>query len=328
MSDYTEYLASLHAKLITPNEVINSVIFEATKQGLKNKRRIIAGEASEVYDAELENNQHVILRIARGGKEQYGQESWAIKQAEKIGVPVPEILLIKHLSINGDLLSFCVESKLPGEPLERGAINFSQFDKARQRRIINKAGEILSKIHTIKTQGFGYLEAGGVGPFTTFSELMSEHINQSDEFLQLAVKYNIPGKDMQKVLDILSRKAAHAPQITPILCHNDFNIKHIMVDEKDYITGIIDWGEVEGNTPVSDFAKWDYWFGDYIPTKWLEEGYANKQIFLGNYEELFHWIRLNNGLGVIYWYDQQNYLPAVQKAKKKLLMDLDFYKNS
>lgn len=325
MSDYKEYLTSLHTKLTTPDEIINSVIFEATNKELRNKRKIIAGEASEVYDVELTNNSHVILRIARGGKEQYGQESWAIKQVEKIGVPVPEILLIKHLSIDDNLLSFCVQNKLPGEPLERGVIDFNKFDEARRRSIVNSAGKVLSKIHQVKTTGFGYLNEEGKGPCATFGELMKEHVNQANAFLQLATKYDIPEKSMQKVLDILSKKAANAPQMTPTLCHNDFNIKHIMVGENDRITGIIDWGEVEGHSPINDFAKWDYWFGDYIPTEWLKEGYSNKQIFSGNYEELFHWIRLDCGLGVMYWYDQVNYVPAIKKAKEKLLTDLKFY---
>lgn len=325
MKDYAEYLTSLHAKLTTPDETTNSVVFEATKKEVKNKSKIIAGEASEVYNIELINDSHVILRIARGGKEQYAQESWAIKEAKKAGVPVPEILLIKHLSVDGNLLSFCVQNKLPGEPLERGAIDFGKFDKTRQRSIINSAGEVLSKIHQIKTLGFGYLDGEGKGPFATFGELMSEHTDQADAFLQLAQKYDIPVKSMQKALDILSKKADNALLIKPILNHNDFNIKHIMVDEADRITGIIDWGEVEGHSPINDFAKWDYWFGDYIPTEWLKEGYADKQIFSGNYEELFHWIRLNNGLGVMYWYDQVNYAPAIKMAKKKLLADLKFY---
>lgn len=325
MNDYGEYLKSLHSKLTTPDEVTTSIVFEATKKEVKNKRKIIAGEASEVYDVELTNNSHVILRIARGEKEQYGQESWAINEAKKVGVPVPEILLIKHLSVDGNLLSFCVQNKLPGEPLERGAIDFGKFDKTRQRSIINNAGEILSKIHQIKTNGFGYLKGEGKGSFATFGELMSEHANQSDEYLKLAKKYEIPEKEMAKTLDILSKKAANASPITPILCHNDFNIKHIMVDGTDRITGIIDWGEVQGDSPVSDFAKWDYWFGDYIPTEWLKEGYPDKQIFSGNYEELFHWIRLNNGLGVMYWYDQKNYVSGIEFAKEKLLADLKFY---
>lgn len=326
MSDYKEYLASLHAKLATPDEVLRSVVFEAAKNKLKNKRRIIAGEASEVYDVELADGRHIIVRIARGEEKQYEQEVWALEQARKVGgIPVPEVLLIKHLPQAGGFLSFCVQNKLPGEPLERGGIDFDLYSEARRRRIINKAGEILSRIHTIKTSGFGYLKAEGVASYDTFNERMSEHINQADQFLQLARKYEIPERDMQRALDILSKKTINAPDVTPILCHNDFNVKHIMVDEDDNITGIIDWGEVEGNTPVSEFAKWDYWFNDYVPTEWLKEGYSNKHLFTGDYKELFHWIRLDNGLGVMHWYDQTNYVPAVEKAKRNFLIDLEFY---
>lgn len=92
------------------------------------------------------------------------------------------------------------------------------------------------------------------------------------------------------------------------------------------ISGILDWGEVEGHSPINDFAKWDYWFGDELPLEWLKEGYQNKAIFDDNFEWMLHWVRLNNGLGVLWWYYKQNYSKAIEKAKNKLLKDLEFYK--
>ena len=69
---------------------------------------------------------------------------------QKIGVPVPEVLLIKHVKTEDKLLSFCVQKKVEGEVLDRGNINFGKYDRNLQRRIINQAGEILEKINSIK----------------------------------------------------------------------------------------------------------------------------------------------------------------------------------
>jgi len=47
-------------------------------------------------------------------------------------------------------------------------------------------------------------------------------------------------------------------------------------------------------------------------------------LFLENFDEILHWIRLNNGLGVLWWYYDQKYFEAVEKAKEKLYKDLSF----
>lgn len=323
---YKDYLTTLHAKFVTPDEVIHQVIKEATGLGVKNKRRIIAGEASEVYDIELDNGLYVILRISRGQFDQYEQERWVFQQCQRIGgIPVPEILLIKHIPLQEDILSLCVQKKLPGETLERGNIDFGKFTTERKRKIINRVGEILSRIHTIVPDGFGYLQGNGKGTFPTFSKLMSEHVRDEDKYLKIAQAVEIPNKDMEKIFRVLREKAEGAPDLEPVVCHNDYNPKHIMIDDSDNITGIIDWGEMEGNSPLDDFANWDYWFNDSLPIEWLQEGYSNKSIFHDAYEETIHWFRLNNGLGVIDWYYRQGYFPGVEKAKRELQKDLGYF---
>lgn len=45
------------------------------------------------------------------------------------------------------------------------------------------------------------------------------------------------------------------------------------------IVAILDWGDVRSDSPLFDFANWDYWFDDVTPTEWLMEGYTNKKLF-------------------------------------------------
>lgn len=96
-TDYQKYLSDIHAKLVTPDEVLNTVIKEATGETLISKKKIIAGEANEVYDVLLSNDNNVIIRISRSEKPDFEQEKWAINECGNIGVPVPEILQVKHL---------------------------------------------------------------------------------------------------------------------------------------------------------------------------------------------------------------------------------------
>src|SRR3989304_9824200 len=96
--DYKKYLVKMHGKLNTPDEVVRAVVKEGAGD-LVSKKRIIAGEASEVYNITLENKKQVVLRISRSPRPYFFQEKGAIEQVKKLGVPVPVILLIKYLTV-------------------------------------------------------------------------------------------------------------------------------------------------------------------------------------------------------------------------------------
>jgi len=323
--NFAEYLTNIHSNLIAPEEIINAAVKEATGKFPQNKKRIIAGEANEVYDVTLKNNTHVIIRISRKGKLEFEREKWAIEECKKVDVPVPEILLIKHLKTDKELLSICVQKKLEGDVLERGAIDYHNLDKSYVKRIIVQAGEILSKIHSIKTSGFDYINGKGEGKFKDFNEFAKGKSGRNGEFLKLARKVNFDSKLMEKILETINANLKRCKDLKPFLNNGDFAPKHMRV-KGEKITGILDWGEASSNFPVYDFARWDYWFSDELPLEWIKEGYLNKNFFSSEFENNLHWAKLDIGLGVLWWYSSQDYSKAVENAKKKLLRDFRFYK--
>ena len=325
MNKYKRYLENLHSKSITSNEIINSVIEEATGFKVKRKKKIIAGEINEVYDIFLENEENIIVRITKGDSIQHKREAWAFKKCKGVGgIPIPELLFIKEVVDKNHILSFCVQRKLLGNTIKGGKIVFDKFNRNRQERIIYKAGEILSKIHTIKTKGFGYIDKDGMGSHPSYSQLMSEYVKDFDKYLDLAINIGMPWKSMEKIFDILIKKEKTSPKLTPILSHNDYTLNHIMINDKDEITGIIDWGEIKGHSPVNDFAKWSFWVEE-VPVEWLQRGYINKRIFDEEYEDMVHWSRLNIGLGALSWYYARRYKSGIKEVLKKLLRDLEYY---
>lgn len=324
-NDYQEYLANVHGKLATPDNVLADIVDEGTGEAIASKRRIISGEVNEVYDVSLENNQHVILRVSKHGYPDFIQEKWAIEQVEKLGVPVPRILFIKHFQVDGQDKSACVMEKIAGEPLERGNIKFDELDLALKRRLINQAGEILSRIHSVKTEGFGWIVGNGKPQFKTSDELIDRLKEKQPEFEVMVAEEGL-GKDVvQRTLDIVESYRELYSQVTPCLNHGDYSHKHFMVEDSQ-IVGILDWGGIRSDSPAYDFAWWDYWFGEDIPTDWLKEGYTDKSLFDENFENLLHVIRLFRGLETMNWYHQEKYKPAVEKAKTKLLKDLEYFK--
>lgn len=322
---YQKYLASIHGSWVTPDNVIKKIAKESTGKELVSKQRIIAGEANEVYDLTLDNDKHVILRISTSGHPNFLQEKWALEKVKKLGVPVPEILLIKFLTIEGKEKSLCLMEKVEGEPLERGNIDFDKLDVNLRKNLINQAGEILTKIHSIKTEGFGWIIGKGKAEFRTSDELIDNLVNKQDEVEKMANEEGIDQAHIESAYKIIKSFRDVYSKVSPRLNHGDYSHKHFMVKDNK-ITCILDWGGVRSDTPIYDFANWDYWFGEYIPTDWLKKGYTDKSLFDKGYDDSLHMWRLFKGLEILNWYHQAKYKPAVEKAKAKLLKDLEYFK--
>ena len=322
---YQKYLASVHTKWVTPDEIIQNIAKEATGHNLTSKLRIVAGEANEVYDLILDNDKHVILRISTSGHPNFLQEKWALEKVKKLDVPVPEILLIKFLTIEGKEKSLCLMEKIEGEPLERGNINFDKLDIKLRKKLINQAGEILAKIHSIQTEGFGWIIGEGKAEFKNSNQLIAGLISKQDEVEKMAKEENIDQAYIDNAYKIIKSFKGLYAKVSPRLNHGDYSHKHFMVRNNKIIC-ILDWGGVRSDTPIYDFANWDYWFGEYIPTEWLKEGYTDKSLFGDGFEDFLHMWRLFKGLEILNWYHQENYKPAIVKAKGKLLKDLEYFK--
>ena len=324
-TDYEEYLASVHSKLATPDEVINRVVKEGSGLEVVAKAKIVAGEANEVYDITTSDEQHVILRISPHGHPDFQQEIWAINEAEKVSVPVPKIILVKYIKVEGEERSMCLMEKLEGEPLERGGIDFGKLNQNLQRDLIRQGGEILSRIHSIKTQGMGWIIGAGKGQYGSSDELIDHLVGKRNQFELVADAEGLERAQIGQALDIIDSFRDWYRGVKPRLNHGDYSHKHFMMKD-NRITGILDWGGVRSDTPIYDIAMWDYWFGEYIPTEWLKEGYTNKPLFEGNFEDVLHMLRLFKGLEILDWYHQQKYKPAIEKAKTKFIRDLRYFK--
>lgn len=322
-TEYQKYLEEVHSRSTIPDDVLNQVVIDTTGSPIAEKERILKGEANGVYDVRTQKGGETFVRIERRGPG-FLQEKWAIDQCKKIGVPVPEVLGIQQLTLADEQLVICIQKKIEGDTLERGGINVDEMDRERLRKIINQAGAILAKIHSIPTQGFDRINERGVGKFKTFKDMMLDREAERDEYAQLAKRIDLNPQVAERAMRVLAKHQDLYEGVKSCLNHGDFGPKHIMVDE-DKITGILDWGEAQGNSPVYDITKWDYWFGDWIPTEWLKEGYTDKSIFDENFDLLTRLIHLRSGLILIYWYDEFKYPRGVERAKERLLKDLEVF---
>jgi aminoglycoside phosphotransferase (APT) family kinase protein len=140
------------------------------------------------------------------------------------------------------------------------------------------------------------------------------------EFHALAQRLGLSPHDMRQALRLVIDDGWVVASVDPCLTHNDFCAKHLMV-ANGAISGIIDFGEVAGGEPLSDFVCWDYYDAARFPLAWLQEGYTNKRVFDGTFTQRLSRQCMAFSLWAMQWYDRRGYAEGVADARAKFLRD-------
>ena len=313
---YTKHLTDLHAKHTIPAEILNDILREVSPEPVLSKQRLIAGEVNEVYDLSFADGVRVIARISRDEHMNFAQEQWAIRECSLRGVPVPEVIGVWHRPTQGQSLTICIQRKIEGVLLPNANLPHHVL-----RQIVVQAGELLSRIHAVPVKGYGYINGKGEGEFLTPEGEIDAFVKMESEFHALAQRLDLSSHTMSRALRLVVDAEQLARSVAPCLTHNDFCAKHILV-ANDTVSGIIDFGEVAGSEPLSDFVRWDYYDAARFPLEWLQEGYTNKQVFDTTFTQRLHVKRIAFSLWVMRWYDMHGYAEGVADARAKFLRDL------
>jgi aminoglycoside phosphotransferase (APT) family kinase protein len=226
------------------------------------------------------------------------------------------VLGVWRLSAKGQPLDICVQRKIEGVLLRDADLPHPVL-----RQIVVQAGALLSRIHAIPVKGFGYINGNGEGAFLTPESEITAFLAMEAEFHALAKRLELGDRAMGRALRLVIDDERAAQSIEPCLTHNDFSAKHILVANAS-ISGIIDFGEVAGSEPLSDFVRWDYYDAARFPFEWLQEGYTNKHVFDADFSRRLHIKRIAFSLWVMRWYDKRGYAEGVADARAKFVRDL------
>ena len=284
VTTFDDWLRARHNKWNTPPQLIHKYVQKATGDAIAQASRIILGQDNEVYDITSDKNHQFIVRVSHKENHRFEAECWALNAAREVGVPTPRVLLIEQAVYDDSIVTFCIEEKLPGISLDvllQSGLN-RDLNKA-----IDQIGDVLGKLHSVKIDGFGYLQLDGKGQQTSFAEIMLMANERQAELYEAAKKWNVPIKNITSGLELLNKHSELYQFNTPILVHGDLGQKHILV-EGDHISGIIDMQDCSGNHPIIDFVAWDAYWSERIPTSKLIASYDNKSIFTSSYDTLFY----------------------------------------
>lgn len=284
--NYQSFLENLHGKLNTSEGILEAVVKNAVGYGVKEKRKVVEGEVNEVYDITPTHGDNIIVRISRAENNRFEAEKWALDKCRDAGVPVPQIHLLSELETDKEKLHVCVESKIEGVSLQT-LIKQNALSQNEIKELTISAGETLSKIHSIKTKGFGQINSSGVGKFETWSEYMLNHDKKRELVLEEARKIGVDDKLVQQAFAILDNNQDIYEHTDSRLAHSDYGIKHMLINNGK-LNGIIDFENCRGADIAYDFSWWNYFGQNRPPIEWLIEGYVKNGDLGKNFNEKMH----------------------------------------
>jgi aminoglycoside phosphotransferase (APT) family kinase protein len=289
-----EWLRARHAAMRTPAAIISAQVRTATGSDVASARRLIVGEVNEVYDTVTTAGLSLIVRISHRTDPRFAAERWALDRAREAGLPTPQVLHVQEVALdNEQKVTFCIERKLPGTPLDV-LLDHGTWPE----RAIGELGRLLGAMHEIRTDGFGYLQPDGRGWPITFESIMLDLIPQAADVRAAAAHWQVDRHLIDLGLDTLQAGAELYSYADPRLVHGDFSLDHILIDD-DRVTGIIDLQECAGGHPAADIAYWMAISADRIPLDALLASYPDGAQFAAGNARLMSLIMLRRALWML-----------------------------
>lgn len=217
--------------------------------------------------------------------EYFFAEAEAMKLASRAGVPVPTTLLVDD-SRSIVPFDYMVTTKVGGKVMKEVV----QSDAATHPTYLVQIGAYLGKLHTIKTNGYGFFD----NDLAKKGQLVGIHKSNQEHFLSALVADEEFHRDnpqyldpslVSKALQYLQGNLDLASCETPTIVHNDIADWNTVV-QGPTVTGIMDWDECFSGDPVFDFATVSLFYNDE-QMEYLKQGYQTTNILPLNYDQKF-----------------------------------------
>lgn len=252
------YLRDRHARVAAPRHVLDDVVRRATGSTIDEVERIVRGYDNETYRLRTTSGAEICVRLRRFGAEDGDRtpegEAWAIEQAGQAGAPVPEVLLVDRVRIDGQVVPVLVLRWMPGTPLARVEHRLSDAERA---TVLERMGAAFASINSVPVDGFWLPPVDGAGDWSdaTSRRVMRGYVEMLRNEQADAYAGGLTADEFERTLRLVQHLADEFPCEQAVLCHNDMSPEHVIVDSDLNVTGVIDFGEWCGGSDVGDLGK-------------------------------------------------------------------------
>jgi aminoglycoside phosphotransferase (APT) family kinase protein len=295
----TDIIRQRHAAYKTSEHVIADVVKRATGQETTAQEKLVRGYDNEVYIVQTRSGGDFVVRIRHHGGAGFAEEAWAIEQCRGVGVPAPEVYLIEAVTIDDQPREVMVQRRVPGRALSEIAPN---LQRGELEHIWQQAGAALGAIHSIAVGGFYKLRPNGRWDFPDWDSMAQTGDRAAERPLLLQAGF--ADQDVDLMLSILKVEEQDFTIRQPVLCHGDFLPGHLFVDDQLRLTGVIDFGEFQGGTPLVDFANLSMDCPE-VDLGWLQRGYPSQALFDESFARRLLLVKVGMQMGYLAHYIQQ-----------------------
>lgn len=318
--EYRAWVEKRHLEMKTSDVLIEEMVRKASGSPLSEKRRLLLGEASEVYAGQTEDGQELIIRIAHRDNSAFDSELWALERCRELGVPVPESLLVEHAEDGGEPRTFSIQRKIPGRPMDH---LMTEVLIEEIHALVRQSGRYLARIHSIQPEGYGWIGPDGKGTDLSPAEKIDQIDPKDQEAIDQAHKIGVDPALVIRAKEILIQHKDVLIDAPVRLVHGDYGGKHFIVDNGE-ITGIVDFENGQASDPAFDFAWWHYWYETSVPTQILLEGYAEDTKIDDDFELRIRLNKLSLAIGLMGYMIRHDH-PGSESVGRNLSIDLDWF---
>ncbi|SFL56946.1 Predicted kinase, aminoglycoside phosphotransferase (APT) family [Paenibacillus sp. 1_12] len=246
-------------------DLVTQVLREYLKSAALKIDRVLTGVSTYVYRVQLDENTYY-LRILPEQDKSFGVEVHVHSLLRQKGVHVPEVIYFEHHNDTLGMSIMLVKEIVGSQINDCSSIN--EYED-----IVIEAGKQLAVINQIKVDGFGWIKRGTEETGTTLEgekHFVHDYIYEfMDEDLFLLSENLFSKRDISLITDIFHSGSSLMSRHESFLIHGDFDYSHIFFHNGKF-TGIIDFGEIQGNSPLYDLGHFK-----------LHDGQSQSQRYLG-----------------------------------------------
>ena len=248
----------------TPRSIIDSVLRSVCGRESVRLDRIAHDGLNETYRAFVNSEAPLVVRIARRSEPWFTQEALLMAQARTVGVPTPDVLGIRHVEHQGEVLSFSVLQMLAGKPLSELAGTLPTLEL---ERLVAHSARLMARLHSVSPPEQGQQHA-----------VLPVDVDTTERALRIAeqVVDASAAVVVQRGVELISRWARTSAAPKRSLVHGDWLPKHLMIGDAGMIVGVIDWEFSGSGSPAVDLAHWEVAAIGPLHNRWawLHRGYT------------------------------------------------------
>ncbi len=268
--DLTQYRAALaehwQGKSITRTQLA-TIVQDHLGLAMTGSRPVLESWTNEVHQVTVTGGAVYAVRLARRRHDRFPAEAWALREAVKAGIPVPEVIVCSRVE-EPEPLEVCIQHWMDGERLLWIAAGLGKNDTC---RLGSEAGALLARIHQIPVEGFGLVDGAGRAPHQCLSDDRHSTLGDTELIRETGQRLGI---DRSLVEEALQAATTTEPSQHAVLAHGDFAIKHLVI-RHGQLRGILDFETARGSDRAYDIAIWDLINGPDPSRACLADGYRH-----------------------------------------------------